>query len=377
MVNNSVISTKKRIEEIDIVKALGIIFVVVGHSGAPVTHFIYLFHMSIFFISAGYFFKEEYSDDINTVIDFTKKKFKQLWIPFFVWNSIYILLHNIFIKINVYTENLRISDYVTGEYVGTTISYSAVTIVKKIIKGIFFSGSEPMFGTGWFLKILFMVSIFYLIFDFLLKKVSKKHLFLSQFIVSIILLLLGYICSIYEIRARGIAQVASVYILYFVGYALSLYKDKYINWNCGKWIFITIISFGVLLIFNYMGSVALDQNSYENPLFLLGTSISGWMFLYGVACFIKRIKVFKKIMIIIGKNTLPIMVLHFLSFKIVDAIGVRYYGMPSFCLAAFPTLCGEKGLWWIAYTLVGVGIPLILSVLYHRCFDNMRTVKKV
>lgn len=42
---------QKRNLVIDILKGLGIILMVAGHSGFPFTRFIYLFHMAIFFYS--------------------------------------------------------------------------------------------------------------------------------------------------------------------------------------------------------------------------------------------------------------------------------------------------------------------------------------
>jgi len=155
---------KKRIEEIDILKALGIICMVAGHSGAPFTHFVYLFHMAIFFMASGFCFKDTDSDNIKSVIKAIKNKFKQLWLPFFAWNTIYVLLANVFIKINVYTDNPEILDYILASVFSP---YSASDIIWKILKGAAFSGCEQIYGASWFLRTLFMVSVGYSIGDFL------------------------------------------------------------------------------------------------------------------------------------------------------------------------------------------------------------------
>ena len=111
--------------------------------------------------------------------------------------------------------------------------------------------------------------------------------------------------------------------------------------------------------------VLIDKNNYENPLFLLVSSITGWVFLYSFSYFLKHIRGIKKLMICIGKRTISVLILHFLSLKIVEVVVIIYYDMPFFCLAAFPNLYGNKALWWLLYTIVGVGIPILTDILYH------------
>ena len=57
----------KRIDYMDILKALAIIAVVIGHcdSPHPLYNFIYLYHMPLFFFISGYFYKNEYSNNIG------------------------------------------------------------------------------------------------------------------------------------------------------------------------------------------------------------------------------------------------------------------------------------------------------------------------
>ena len=70
----------KRISEIDIIKALAIIGMVLGHAGAPFTHFIYLFHMAVFFIASGFVYKNVSTGKIKDIWRFVLKKIKQLYL---------------------------------------------------------------------------------------------------------------------------------------------------------------------------------------------------------------------------------------------------------------------------------------------------------
>lgn len=364
--------SQKRIEEIDILKALGIICMVAGHSDAPFAHFIYLFHMAIFFIASGFFYKDTSSDNLAAVIQAIKKKIKQLWFPFFIWNAIFVLLHNIFIDINIYADSSQILDYVPGTYIAATSRYTITDIIERLIRGILLSSGERMFSACWFLRVLFMVSVCYLTGDFLAKKVFKKHILLIQFIASFLLLALGFYCSTHNISAHGIAQTASFYCLYFLGHVLSLFKGKYADWKWKQFLPVFVVSFGILVILSNAGFIALDENSYENPLFLLAASFTGWMFCYSASFFIKQIGILKYLMSMIGKRTLTIVVLHFLSLKIVEIFVVVYYGLPDYYIAAFPNLYGNKGVWWLLYTIVGTTVPVLTNILYYNLKNKVK-----
>lgn len=74
-----------RIEWIDIAKALGVVFVVLGHTGLPEVfrRWIYIFHMPLFFYISGMFFKPV---TLDVAI---KKKGKAYLLPYFFFSSIY------------------------------------------------------------------------------------------------------------------------------------------------------------------------------------------------------------------------------------------------------------------------------------------------
>ena len=68
----------------------------------------------------------------------------------------------------------------------------------------------------------------------------------------------------------------------------------------------------------------------------------------------------------IGKNTMDIMALHFMMFKIVSFAMILYYGLSINRLAEYPVLVEIEGGWWILYTIVGVALPTLFSVYRHK-----------
>ena len=360
---------KNRNKEIDILKAIGILCMVGGHAGGPYLAFINLFHMAIFFMASGFFYKPSSADSIKSVLNAIVRKGKQLWFPFVIWNSIFVIFHNIFLKVNIYTDNPDILNYPV--LTGTTSYYSVGQVVFRVLKGIWFSSQEQMFGAFWFIKVLFMVSVSYLAVDFLLIKINPKYEIVGQLSVSVILLAIGYTCSLYDIKFSGLEQMASFYCLYFVGYIIGKYQDKFIKWNLKQYIPCFIVSFICLVLLGKIGTDNFSDNKYINPVFLLASSIAGWIMVYSLAYFLKLIPVVNTIMVEIGKRTLTILILHFLSFKLVTFCIVKYYDLPDYLLASFPRLYADKGRWCL-YSIVGICIPLLLNIIYRSVMDKFK-----
>lgn len=370
-VGNNSYDSPKRMLEIDIIKAIGIICVVLGHSGSPATKFVYLFHIAIFVIASGFFYKGENGENFQQVYKSVLKKARQLWWPFFLANTIFILLHNFFILIYVYTDSREIFDYVDADFVLIAQPYSPLEVIKKIIQGAFFQASEQIFGACWFLQTLFMVSVLYLLIDYLIKLYTKKSVCIFQFVVAVCLLFVGYILKKNGTGYTAIGRMASCYFLYYFGHVFSLVREKLklvdLNWK--KAIVVIIFSLGMLLLLGPYGEISLDENYYSNPVFLVVCSLCGWLFLYGCSMLIKR----DKVLGFLGKHTLTILVFHFLAMKIVAVILTRYYKIPVLCIAAFPNLYGNKAAWWLLYTVVGVSLPANIDYVICRIKERWKT----
>lgn len=360
---------------VDIIKALGIIGMVAGHCGSPITKFIYLFHMAIFFIASGYCYTSEKSDSLESFFAFTKRKFRTLYFPYVLWTVIYSCLHNLFIKLNVYTDNILLLKYVDGEYIGITEPWTIIDIIKSIIRACLLHANTQMGGAFWFIATLMEISITYCFIDLLIKQIlplKVNDTIKIQLIISIVFLGLGYVCHLTQHSFAGISKILSYYILYYGGFLIKKYgvssKDRIMYKHC----IILVLSFAILFICNKLGEINLSSNSYENPAFFLIVSFAGWQFVYELAYFIKKSDQIKNIMVCIGQNTMAVVILHFLCFKIVSYVGVLLEGKPLCLVAAFPVLY-RNGYWWIFYLAVGVSIPVFLSIARKRimrCLKN-------
>lgn len=99
---------KQRNNIIDYIKGIGIVFMVMGHAGAPFTSFLYLFHMAIFFIASGYCYNKDNASNGQDTLNYIVRKIRNLWLPYVLWMTIFSVTHNLCIKHNIYTNNPRI-----------------------------------------------------------------------------------------------------------------------------------------------------------------------------------------------------------------------------------------------------------------------------
>lgn len=131
----------QRVYEYDLLKGIGILLVLWGHTMAPaiVHNTIYAFHMPLFFFVSGCLFKQD------TMINIVKYKARRLLIPWFVFVLIlslilglieYFKCHSIQGVMQFYSNDFRMGIY--GD-----------------------RNSKCMYGTIWFLVCLFEVMIIY------------------------------------------------------------------------------------------------------------------------------------------------------------------------------------------------------------------------
>ena len=166
----------KRNEDIDVVKGIAIILMVVGHTFMPGRNFIYLFHMAVFIIASGFCSKLEFNDFYG-LKEYWKKKVLQLYIPYVVCNELYLLFSNVFLKLNVYSDNplfLRMTenDLYPQELIHH-ISYGEM--IKRGLKILLLLDGTTLGGATWFLYSLFIVLIVYSTVAFVFKKYWKDE----------------------------------------------------------------------------------------------------------------------------------------------------------------------------------------------------------
>ena len=348
---------------LDIVRAFAIILMVVGHSGCPATQFIYLFHIAVFFMVSGFFYRSP--DTPAELVRYCIRKIKGLWLPFFIWNSLFILLNNCFIRLNIYTDNPLFESVSNGASLHHNLTVNEM--LRGLLKSVFMAETTELGGGFWFLRILFMISILYAATDFLILHIRSFRIRrnLLQGIVSVCLLFAGYGMYLMDFRKLGLDRTFSCYILFYLGNLFGQYAVRVQITQTWKKITCMADSFLILCIMLQFGRISLADNRYQNPVFLLVNSLCGWILLYEAAYFASKNRPIARLFSLTGQNTLWILILHFSCFKLVNFIGVQITGEPAYCIADFPVRY-TGGAWWCLYSLAGIAIPVLIGRLVSK-----------
>jgi len=294
--------SSKRIEWVDIYKGIMIILVVIGHATGQFNSWIYQFHMAAFFFISGYLSKIEKKNDISVLI----KKAITLLFPFFSLSIFGIICNAILNRYGLYQLLFG------GSFPGIVFS----------MKQLFYYGIGYVqyWGTFWFLVALFGVEVF----ETILCRTMNSKVNLIFIFVSICAYLGGYWLIAngvnHNIWIININHVLVMQVFYLSGILCKKYNLYEVLF--GKSLFgeigILLVAIGVA-IWAKSNSVVVDiaSLSCERPIAEYITAISSiyiiLFFSYLISKYLNRMK---HIFIICGKNSLGIMTLHFVFFKL-------------------------------------------------------------
>ena len=361
----------KRDNTIDIVKGIGIILVVIGHTYGPLTHFIYLFHMAIFFIASGYCYSFKYSESISGIVTLAKKRIKSLWLPYFVSNCAFILLNNVFLKIQFYTDNpgiLTVNNIDWGQTLGHY--HTAKETASKLFHAFLFNQSTQLTGATWFLEALFFTTMIFAVIDLSLGRVIKKSnrtKWILHLCIAASTLLLGSMQSRFPILSKyRLGTILITVPVFEMGILFRCLTTKKIIKN-RYYIIGMVCSIVLLIVSGQYGSIELATHTYTNIFYFLVVSFLGWMLVYGLSKIISNSSKtsLKKMLMFYGRNTIPILIFHLAFFKPVTFFIIVIRGLPSYLLACFPVLT-SNGVWWIVYALTDIIMCTILIVIWNK-----------
>jgi len=282
---NENLPADSRIIWIDVLKGLGIIAVVWGHSGNPYAYLMFFFHMPLFFFMSGYLYKQHAG---KSWLQYTGKKIKHLLIPY--------LFYLISITLLLMILSLLKNQPVTADW-------------KTLLMGG--SSLAGVYGTFWFVTCLFFVQIFY---DFLCRKIHSNRL-------RIIMLVACYFLAYWESRFHqdvfllwNIDVVLFAIIFYALG-NLCRFKKWFENPRIVS--FLTVFSLIITVTFftlYFMDIIRFGLDLKHRQYYFFGTNVlvpmSMIILLSVLSIKVAKSGIIRKITSSLGESSMSIMYLH-------------------------------------------------------------------
>lgn len=348
-----------------ILKAIAIICVVLSHAGISgwLFNFVFIFHVPIFFICAGYFFNTKYLTDERTYI---VHRFKGLYLPFVRWSLFFLLIHNVLFPLGILSETYgNAGGGVTHPYTWQQFSQHAWSIVSNM------SGYDQFLcGAFWFFRALLLASIgFLLMFKLLNRSAQLRDYKHTAWGVLFITLLLITWKTTTHLNLTGVAQGGYRELMGMAfmtaGFLLKQYEvcDK-LNWK-------TALTSGTILL---LASCFFPSSMVWNPNFTQFISLplpaiaAFVMFTYISAWIDRHPGLIKRTFAYIGEHTLYIFAFHLVAFKVVSALKVWFYDLPWEAVGGHPVVItpANNWIWVILYLAAGVILPLLWLKGYRK-----------
>lgn len=287
---------------IDVMRGMGIIFVLLGHRALPniIVKMIYAFHMPLFFFISGYLYKK------CELRKFVIKKIKKLILP-------YIFFWLISAIIGFFASKIGIID-----------NYNVDKLVEQIV---YYTPNGFWNGPLWFLPCLFVVEI---MFCFINQYFNKYSTLISSFVIPF----LGYLCTRYNIYLIFKIDIAFTGLFFYsLGNCIS--NNKKLTGEFHKKYFLLYICAFIISVFKFNNLIVqMIVGKYGNYILFILNAVLGIYLTYQFACILKNNVIFQTI----GRESLIIMSLHFVVFMvIIDPIQNKLY-ISNLCIKYFVTI---------------------------------------
>lgn len=263
----------KRVEWIDTLRGVAMLFVVLGHAfvnkNNRIRNYIYSFHMPLFFFISGLTTKRK---DIK-FMDYLGKKTKAILGPY-VFINFFMILYKL------------IMNFSLGMYSSLNIKTSLIYFVKG------YSDYIPCIQS-WFLLALFVMDIVF----FVLMKITRNDIELTAGVLVIFVFGYWYSRTNYTFLEYWHIDTALIgLIFYYGGYMFMKFIDKMnVILSSKKSVFLILITFPLGYYLQYLnGRVSMNANNYSNIyLFLLSAFLTIFSLIVAVNLFLKGDKLFK------------------------------------------------------------------------------------
>lgn len=336
--------SKKRIASVELMRIIACFLVVGLHAIEEIidktgsifseTYFLTFFFdgVTVFWMITGFFiFNNEYKSLIE-------RTFKKIWLPVTVISIICVVAYDYYLLIN------------SGQQMQSVFSY-IVYLINNILR---FRTFAPSCAHFWFIYVYCLVVIFYPILKSFVKyldeSVERQKIFV---LITLILIIINEITlnNFLSINNHGLSAMimASIEIIY--GHIIYINKDKFIEKSS---IIKCLLSICLIELVRCVVYMLLQKNGL--PI----RAISSWFSIFGVIVSLALVLLCfnlvdenreTKLIIVVGKLTFYVYLLHKIPIKILRKLGIEAY------------IVSQNGIMKIVFAILYCFICFIITIV--------------
>jgi fucose 4-O-acetylase-like acetyltransferase len=375
-----------RRKDIDIIKGFAIILMVYGHTFGVGRDFIYLFHVPVFIFISGYCFNRRHALDLASCERYFFSRVRRLVIPYMGFNIVFALLNNYFLLWNFYTDDpaFKIAVVPTQKAAQGLMQFRSLKELMIDVYDVITLKSIPQLSSAsWFIMVLFLVCVVHCFVVYFVDRIDGEvPRTIAWLGLLVVVLLVAYAISCGLGNDAGIAdrhlQFFEVYACYLLGFFVREIAERdslvargvdlsLLERFMGRRyaVFAAPIALVVLLAMVQINTLDMSKYQIVDPIFLVFATFMGAAFLASLAQDLEN-NVIGRGLGLIGKHTLSILFLHELCFKFVSILYCISYGLPKYMVASWPVIFDAPAYVNIAYTIAGVGLPLLAVLCWEK-----------
>ena len=232
--------------------------------------------------------------------------------------------------------------------------------IRKLMPVLTLKANVCQMGPLWFLRVLFFASVFYCHAGYVLTQLKLNRILwlTAASVLSLVFVRYYYPRTLLVImRYVGGKHVLIAFPLIHLGYLLRKFNVDYSKMKGRSVALLGAACLSILLVLMSFGTtIVYSKCQFPRISILLLAALVGFYF----AMALSYVPFISTIFSFVGKYSMSILILHFVSYDVVDAIRVMIAGLPWEFVSSFPILSADWK-WGICYVVAGVGVPIVLN----------------
>lgn len=335
----------------DILKGIGALAIVFGHTYPTIGVFVYLFHLVLFFFVSGFLYSEaKYGDE---PFYFISKRLQSTWLRYTFYVVLLILLHNVFLDLHMLVDEPR---------------YDLPHMAVNVCNAILFNCSETLGGALWFVPAMVVASGFFAGVVWFGRTAAR--MFGGKAVVKYVAIVaasavfgaVGMVLSLRHVHLVYQIQVAFLVTpIYCAAYFLRTFcKDvgKWLKWYMGL-----AVGFGLYYVTTLGWGIEVVRGYVLGPFRFYLISFAGIYFCMTLAKYLRKVPYVRQYFAFIGKYSFEVMALHFVAIKLVDILYALCIGETDPNVYGV-FVCAYSDELWPVYAVVGTVLPALAGALW-------------